>query len=457
MDTAGREDNVRKTMLIKLIEKAAQGRLSWPLVLALSVLAIGVNEWTYQRARATLDRGIALTDARIQGAATLQALSDAENAALRYAQGTNAAHAERYRQAIATLHQVEQGAFDLVASVDPERTVSVDKVRALSRQRVATLDDWVRRTAAGQREVALQDAAGDNGSAGRQALRDEFDEVLKRAAAVQQSARVSLYDGLVFNRAAIFLLVFLGLLAMAVMRRLLRQAEALKAQEQQRLEVLVHQRTAELRELAGHLVTAREDERAHVARELHDEMGGLLTAMKLEFARMRRLGALPEAATERLQAIETRLNEGIALKRRIIENLRPSSLDQLGLVEALRMLCADVASAFDKPVSTAIDDVAVPKDAELTIYRFAQEALTNIGKYAQCSRIEVRLHQDGERVRVSVSDDGRGFDAARVTLGGHGLRGMRLRLESHGGTLRIDSAPGRGTTVIGELPAAAPG
>jgi len=236
----------------------------------------------------------------------------------------------------------------------------------------------------------------------------------------------------------------------------LRWGDQELAKERMLLADRVRERTAELTEMTNHLVHAREDERARIARELHDEMGGLLTAIKLDFARLRRLPDLPQKALERMVAIESRLNEGIALKRRIIEHLRPSALDQLGLVSALEILCSDMAGVLGVPVHADLETVSVGKIAELTLYRAAQEALTNIGKYAHCRQVQVSMHQRGAEVLLTVRDDGRGFDPTQVPHGHHGLVGMRVRLELHGGWLKLESAPGRGTTLTAELPVEEP-
>src|SRR5690606_10185458 len=230
-------------------------------------------------------------------------------------------------------------------------------------------------------------------------------------------------------------------------------AQRLQA-ERDSLERQVALRTTALRNLAGHHVNAREDERGRVARELHDEMGGLLTAMKLEIARLRRVPDVPAVALERVAGIEQRLNEGIAVKRRIVEDLRPSSLDQLGLNAALEVLCRDTAAALGIPVLTDFSPVALNKDAELTAYRLVQESLNNVSKYAQARQVGVRLAQTGDAVQVSVQDDGRGFDPEAVPAGHHGLLGMRVRVESHAGRFRVRSGPGQGTRIEAELPAA---
>jgi signal transduction histidine kinase len=255
------------------------------------------------------------------------------------------------------------------------------------------------------------------------------------------------------SRWAVHILAFAAVLGMVLFRRQLRRGDEELAKERLLLADRVRERTAELTEMTGHLVHAREDERARIARELHDEMGGLLTAIKLDFARLRRLPDVPQKAVERMQAIESRLNEGIALKRRIIEHLRPSSLDQLGLVSALEILCGDMAEVLGVPVYADLHEVSVGKNAELTLYRTAQEALTNIGKYAHCRQVQVSMRQRGADAQLVVHDDGRGFEPTQVPHGHHGLVGMRVRLELHGGRLKVESTPGRGTTVSAKLPA----
>ena len=146
------------------------------------------------------------------------------------------------------------------------------------------------------------------------------------------------------------------------------------------------------------------------------------------------------------------LDAGIALKRRIIEDLRPSTLSNLGLTAALEVLCGEFARRTEVKVHTDIDEVSLSDDVQLTVYRLVQEALTNVSKYAKAREVSVCLRNDGEVARLSVRDDGAGFDTRGVPMRARGLAGMHFRVVSHGGRLDLTSQPGSGTTIEAQLP-----
>ena len=201
-----------------------------------------------------------------------------------------------------------------------------------------------------------------------------------------------------------------------------RQRQLL-AKERSVLEDLVQQRTLALRQLATHLQQVREDERSFLARELHDELGSLLTAAKLDVARLKsRVASLPDAP-QRLQHLTEILNSGIALKRRIIEDLRPSSLPNLGLVAALEILAREFEERSTLPVHLSLDPVPLGAANELTVYRLVQESLTNIANHAGAGTIRVELHRQAAGVIVQVTDDGCGFDVSVARPASHGLAG----------------------------------
>jgi signal transduction histidine kinase len=276
------------------------------------------------------------------------------------------------------------------------------------------------------------------------------------------AGRNDIYQTLRLSRLGVALLSAFSLLALVMY---LRQSSALDRhrQEQQhlvqaerdRLEVEVAQRTAELTELTHHLQTAREDERSRLARDLHDELGALLTSAKLDAARIKsRLAGTAPEALERLSHLVETLNSGIAMKRRIIEDLRPSALSNLGLVAALEILTREFAEQSGIKVHHALEPVPLEADAELVVYRLVQEAITNITKYAKAKQVWVGLATQAGQVQVSVRDDGVGFDTSAQPGSAHGLMGMRFRVEAEGGTLALQSAPGEGTLIRVSLPAA---
>jgi signal transduction histidine kinase len=231
-----------------------------------------------------------------------------------------------------------------------------------------------------------------------------------------------------------------------------RQQLALE-QERDLLERQVRERTASLAELATHLQQVREDERGHLARELHDELGALLTAAKLDVARLKsRMGhGAPEVA-QRLQHLTDTLNSGIALKRRIIEDLRPSSLSNLGLTASLEILAREFSERSGVEVATSVEAVDLDEPHQLTVYRVVQESLTNMAKYAHARQAEVSVRAYENHVEVEVRDDGKGFEPSQARPSTHGLAGMRHRVEAAGGRLMVDAAPGRGTRVMAVLP-----
>jgi signal transduction histidine kinase len=291
-----------------------------------------------------------------------------------------------------------------------------------------------------------------------------LDEVLSSMAQQDQQRllvnRTALADTLQLNRAGIGMLVLLGLIWLALYLRQTTQLDAerearsheLRAQRDH-LEREVARRTRDLTEIATHLQTVREDERSHLARELHDELGGLLTAAKLDLARVKsRLREAGPEVAERIVHLTRALDAGIALQRRIIEDLRPSTLATLGLKSTLEVLCRDFAARTDIDVHTAVADLPLAPGVQLSVYRLVQESLTNVSRYAQASLVDVRLVKEGDQAVLSVDDDGIGFDPAQVRSGARGLAGMRFRVQSEGGQLELRSAPGEGTTVTARLP-----
>ncbi|RZJ09742.1 MAG: histidine kinase [Rubrivivax sp.] len=296
-----------------------------------------------------------------------------------------------------------------------------------------------------------------------QAVRDAVSQLDRHELAQIATEREAVYRSLTYGRIGVHGLTLISLLGLAIF---LRRNEALHkarrehstelAQERDRLDGEVARRTAELTELAHHLQTVREDERARLARELHDELGALLTAAKLDVARIRRMTKTAPDIDERLKHMSELLDQGIALKRRIIEDLRPSALSNLGLIPALEILTQEFAQRSGLQLSLELADSPTEDGERLALYRLVQEALTNILRHAKARQVRVSLGEADGWLQLQIRDDGQGFNPEAVGAGHHGLLGMRYRIESLGGTLQLLSTPGSGTLVLARLPLRTP-
>jgi signal transduction histidine kinase len=213
-----------------------------------------------------------------------------------------------------------------------------------------------------------------------------------------------------------------------------------------------------LRQLAGWVVEAQEEERQRVSRELHDEAGQALTALKISLELIQ--ASLPEELTAVCDSLSDAINltdetmEGIRL---LAYNLRPPVLDQFGLDASLEGLCRDFAERIQVPISyQGIELLSLPDPTATSLYRFVQEALTNAAKHANASRIDVSLQCDDGQISLTVADDGRGFRVKSAEdiphTNGMGLMGMVERLMLLGGHLHINSSPGQGTHLTATIP-----
>jgi signal transduction histidine kinase len=199
-------------------------------------------------------------------------------------------------------------------------------------------------------------------------------------------------------------------------------------------------------------VAAQELERARLARELHDETGQALTSILLT------LRAIDDAETEderrsAVSAVREQLVDTLQSVRRLAVELRPAALDDFGLQPALERLAATVGerSGLKVEVEVWLGQERLPTAVETAIYRIVQEALTNAMKHAEARQVSILLTRKNDRVTVIVEDDGKGFDPA-ATTSGIGLVGMRERVQLLDGNLRVETRPGRGTTLVAELP-----
>jgi len=216
----------------------------------------------------------------------------------------------------------------------------------------------------------------------------------------------------------------------------------------------LEQSETRLRALTRHLETIKEEERHRIAREIHDDIGATLTALRFELVGLARQGQTQPAQAPRLAAMLGLLEQAVAASHRIQHNLRPPVLDA-GLVAALQWLVRSFASrtSIVATFETNREDLPLPAECAAAMYRVAQESLSNISKYAQAQHVSVQLFAATGEVTLEISDDGVGFDPGMLqATPGFGLRGLIERARGFGGWAEISSAPGRGTTVMFSVP-----
>jgi two-component system sensor histidine kinase UhpB len=220
----------------------------------------------------------------------------------------------------------------------------------------------------------------------------------------------------------------------------------------------------ELRSLAGHLESAREAERTRIAREIHDELGQLLTGFKIDLAWLeKKLAAkaeVPRAGLqEKVRAMSELLHDMVQCVRRIAAELRPGILDDLGLAAAVEWQTQEFQrrTGLRAQVSTRLDQAAPPREVATALFRVLQESLTNVARHAEARNVRVQLHEEQRQLVLQVSDDGRGITEAELRkAGAFGLMGMRERILPLRGQCEIRGQPGRGTTVRVTVPLDAP-
>jgi signal transduction histidine kinase len=200
----------------------------------------------------------------------------------------------------------------------------------------------------------------------------------------------------------------------------------------------------------------REQERARIARDVHDDLGQALTALKLDIAELRRRATRGDrsAVDERLADMTTVIDGAAESVRRVASELRPVLIDELGFVAALRAYVSDASrrASWRPSVDTNLEDLEIDTDRATALFRILQEALTNVTRHADARRVVVRLAATDGIIQLEVRDDGKGMDAHEARAGALGVIGMRDRARLFGGELTVASAPGRGTTVTASLP-----
>lgn len=449
---------------------ASNGRFTrrgWNTILALGcALVLSLFVSSFWQADASLK---ALSELQLQAQRTgrldslLIQLVDAENGARGYLLGRNSSYLEPYLNSLATIEYTLEDIRDDVDIVRDNQDALV-QLTGLITLKLQILSDALARARRGP--SAPPRVEGADGRRYMDSIRKTLAEMKSRTVAHGQRsfeasiAHVERMRWVVATLSAGALVLLIALFIVLRRQLALREQIAdLLQQENLRLDSLVRARTSELSNLASYLTNTREAEQARLARELHDELGALLTAAKMDAAWVARQLDPPALAPhrERFERLLTTLDSGIALKRRIIDDLRPPLLQDLGLVAALRTLGEEFARSSDVRVTLDLPDtdLDLPPESSLALFRIAQESLTNIRRHAQARTVRLSLELSREHMILRVEDDGVGFDASHTQHRRHGLAGMRHRVQMFFGEFAIDSRPGAGTRVTATLPLAA--
>jgi signal transduction histidine kinase len=430
-----------------------------PLAFVVALVMVFISEGSYWRSVDTLDELGATATARLDILRLERGILDAETGQRGYLLTGSNDYLAPYQAATQRIVQAFS-ALELHYGKQPESAAALGQLRALIDTKLSELAVTITLYDQGRREASNALLLSGIGMEKMADIRTLIAKLLDAETKNVVEGRQDVYRTLLLSRIGVTLLSAISLLALVMylresfaLEREQRQQKSLIEAQRDQLENEVVERTAQLVELTHHLQTAREDERGRLARDLHDELGALLTSAKLDAARIKsRLGSSAPEASERLVHLVKTLNSGIELKRRIVEDLRPSSLTQLGLPVTLEILAREFEERSGIKVERHFESVKLGASAELVVYRLVQEAITNITKYAKAEHVWTRVNERAGWVEVTVRDDGVGFDTSVPPSSAYGLLGMRYRVKAEGGSMQIVSSPGEGTLIEARLP-----
>ncbi len=434
--------------------------ITFSLACVMILVLLFFNEVAYRQAFKTLNRLGEMALARTNLQELTRSIVDAETGQRGYLVTGRRDYREPYDNALKKIGETFASISGHYQTDPPAREI-LDKLRLASDIRLSELALTIERFDNGNADAAREIVLSDIGKEQMETIRRLSRVLLDYETRKVAGGRAEVYQLLDADRIGV---AVFGLLSLIGLFMYLRQNFALWTKQQEllnavqvernRLEVEVINRTAQLTELADHLQNAREDERHRLARNLHDDLGALLTSVKLDAARIRsRLLTSSPQSLELLQHMVASVNDAIALGRRIIEDLRPSALSNLGLAHTLEILAQEFSQQSGIKTHQSFEPTKLSSNAELVVYRLVQEAITNINKYAKASNVWIDLRQHDEHVEVVVRDDGVGFEMGTSPDSAFGLVGMHYRVAAEGGRLSVVSAPGRGTKIHATLPA----
>ena len=333
----------------------------------------------------------------------------------------------------------------------PESVRELELIQQRLAGKLSEMDTTIEMRRQGRLPMALSLVNADVGLAYAREIQTAFDTLRARQEQViNESLRTwdsSVFANMLINAAmTLFTLTIVVVVGLLASREIGRRAYIARELERQ-----VRERTAELASLSEQLMRVSETEKAALSRELHDELGGLLVAMKMELAALKRK-CPPETHLSPLWSrLETSMDAGIDLKRRVIESLRPTLLDNLGLVAALRWQAGETCAkaGIELQVRAPEREVELEPDAAIAIFRAVQESFTNIVKHSRATRAWLVIEPQLQGVTIRIADNGVGIAPESLNKSGsHGLRQMEFRMRAIGATLSVGPAAEGGVETL---------
>jgi signal transduction histidine kinase len=425
-------------------------------------VAAQLGQRRLEEARARIELGAQ----RQQALADLwQLLRQAESSQRGYILVGNAAYLAPFQKASADFDAALKQLDAAYAGAGAPARSDVTQLEQLSNAKFDEMRSTIEAFGIRGRAAALELVRTDAGAYTMSQIDDMVARIVARdgAEAVETTRRwqVNRWTSIGTTSAALFasggLLLLLSRLTLRQLRSKERETEQLTVRQAE-LEHMVEVRTAELSELSTHLQSVAEQEKAALSRELHDELGGLLVAARMDLSWLEeRVGSGDPDVIGYFKRVQDALQAGFDIKRRVIESLRPTLLDNLGLVPALRWQVADMCErAGLKHLERYPEgDLLLVPEASIAVFRIVQEALANVLKHAHASAVEVTVEVLEPWLLVRVRDDGVGVPPERLlALRAQGLAAMRQRARGLGGHWHVQRPPSGGTEIEVRLPLA---
>jgi signal transduction histidine kinase len=435
------------------------------VAVAVSTAMFLVSEMSYRsfaETRAEVSRGVILQSRLLEFEKTLV---DAETSQRGYLITQRADFLAPFPRALERLRWLQSELRDMVEA-DREIREHFADLNGLVALKIGDMDETIQRAGSGDFKGAMSMLGDAEAAQLVLRIRDTLNTINVLVASRIRGQSKTWEESVQSSRTGVLIVVAVNLALIAIAALLLirdnRRAmenTRLKATYTEMLEREVETRTSELSSLTAYLQASTEEEKAALARELHDELGGILTPAKMDLTWLEgRLANDPEGAA-RVRRLTKLIDEGIDMKRRIIEDLRPSLLDHLGLNAALQWNVEETCKAANLDCHLRLGDSVerLRADLEIALYRVVQESVTNTIKHARATEVELTLDRTAEGLRLVIADNGIGIgDPGAFKRMSHGLAGMRHRVRSVGGAIEIRGEPGKGTVVEVLVPLGAP-